>query len=82
MSRPLPTGTSEPSPIPNGSKHTRLLYDSRRERMVLTGGNYIDAYISSNGSQLVWTIDLASGLPLSWTLIGPWCHGLGAARAT
>jgi hypothetical protein len=50
--------------------------------MVLTGGNYIDAYISSNGSQLVWTIDLASGLPLSWTLIGPWCHGLGAARAT
>jgi hypothetical protein len=38
VSRPLPTGTSGPGPTPNGSKHTRLLYDSRRGRMVLTAG--------------------------------------------
>ncbi|HEY7253689.1 MAG TPA: hypothetical protein VIG37_24580 [Methylomirabilota bacterium] len=75
VSRPLPTGTAGPSPIPNGSKHTRLLYDSRRGRMVLTGGDYVNAYISSNGSQLVWAIDLASGPAPSWTLIGPWCNG-------
>jgi hypothetical protein len=75
VSRPLPTGTSGPSPIPRGSKHTRLLYDSRRGRMVLTGGDYVNAYISSNGSQLVWAIDLASGPAPSWTLIGPWCNG-------
>jgi hypothetical protein len=75
VSRPLPTGTSGPSPVPNGSKHTRLLYDSRRGRMVLTGGDYVNAYISSNGSQLVWAIDLASGPAPSWTLIGPWCNG-------
>jgi hypothetical protein len=75
VSRPLPAGTSGPSPIPNGSKHTRMLYDSRRGRMVLTGGDYVNAHISSNGSQLVWAIDLASGPAPSWTLIGPWCNG-------
>ena len=75
VSRPLPAGTDGPGPTPNGSKHTRLLYDSRRERMVLTGGDYVNAYISSNGSQLVWAIDLASSPTPAWTLIGPWCNG-------
>ncbi|HEX7215770.1 MAG TPA: hypothetical protein VF578_16280 [Methylomirabilota bacterium] len=75
VSRPLPTGTSGPGPVPDGSKHTRLLYDSRRGRMVLTGGDYVNAYISSNGSQMVWAIDLASGSAPTWTLIGPWCNG-------
>jgi hypothetical protein len=75
ISRPLPTGTAGPSPTPYGSKHTRLLYDSRRGRMVLTGGDYFNAHISSNGSQMVWAIDLASGPAPAWTLIGPWCNG-------
>jgi hypothetical protein len=75
VSRPLPTGTSGPSPIPNGSKHTRLPYDSRRPRMVLTGGDYVNAYIPFNGSQLVWAIHPASGPASSWTPIGPWCNG-------
>ena len=43
--------------------------------MVLTGGDYVNAYISSNGSQMVWAIDLASGSAPAWTLIGPWCNG-------
>lgn len=75
VSRPLPAGTDGPGPTPNGSKHTRLLHDSRRGRMVLTGGDYFNAHISSNGSQMVWAIDLASGPTPAWTLIGPWCNG-------
>jgi hypothetical protein len=43
--------------------------------MVLTGGDYVNPYISSNGSQLVWAMDLTSGPAPSWTLIGPWCNG-------
>ena len=56
----MPTGTAGPNPIPYGGKHTRLLYDSRRGRMVLTGGDYFNAHVSDNGSHLVWAIDLAS----------------------
>ena len=75
VSRPLPTGTAGPNSIPYGGKHTRLLYDSRRGRMVLTGGDYFNAHVSDNGSHLVWAIDLASGPTPAWKLIGPWCNG-------
>lgn len=43
--------------------------------MVLTGDDYLNAYISSYRGQLVWVIDLAWKPTPSWTLIGPWCNG-------
>lgn len=75
VSRPLPSGFDGPGLRPYGSKHTRLLYDAKRGRMVLTGGDYPNPYISDNGSQMVWAMDLASGPAPTWTLIGPWCNG-------
>jgi len=76
VSRPLGTGFGGPGLYPYASKHTRLLYDSKRGRMVLTGGDYTKPYIDSdNGGQLVWGIDLASGPTPTWTLLGPWCNG-------
>jgi hypothetical protein len=71
VSRPLPDGKR----APGSSKHTRLIYDSRRGRMVLTGGDYSTPPIPHDGSQMVWAMDLASGLAPAWTLIGPWCNG-------
>jgi len=76
VSRPLGTGYGGPGLYPYASKHTRLLYDSKRGRMVLTGGDYSKREIDSdNGGHLVWSMDLASGPTPKWTLIGPWCNG-------
>jgi hypothetical protein len=75
VSRPLASGFGGPGLRPYGSKHTRLLYDSRRGRMVLTGGDYPNAHISDNGSHLVWALDLGAGPAPAWELIGPWCNG-------
>jgi len=75
VSRPLATGYGGPGLRPYGSKHTRLLYDSKRGRMVLTGGDYPNPHISDDGNQMVWALDLGSGPAPSWQLIGPWCNG-------
>ena len=75
VSRPLASGYGGPGLRPYGSKHTRLLYDSKRGRMVLTGGDYPNAHISDNGSHMVWALDLGSGPAPAWQLIGPWCNG-------
>jgi hypothetical protein len=76
VSRPLGSGYGGPGLYPYASKHTRLIYDSKRSRMVLTGGDYSKAeFDSDNGSQMVWSIDLASGPAPRWTLLGPWCNG-------
>jgi hypothetical protein len=75
VSRPLASGFGGPGLRPYGGKHTRLLYDSKRGRMVLTGGDYANAHISDDGSQMVWAMDLASGPAPTWQLIGPWCNG-------
>jgi hypothetical protein len=75
VSRPLGTGYGGPSLRPYGSKHTRLLFDSKRSRMVLTGGDYPNPHISDDGNQMVWAMDLGSGPNPAWQLIGPWCNG-------
>jgi hypothetical protein len=75
VSRPLGQGYGGPSLRPYGSKHTRLLYDSKRGRMVLTGGDYPNPHISDDGNQMVWALNLGDGPAPSWQLIGPWCNG-------
>lgn len=75
VSRPLGTGYGGPGLRPYGSKHTRLLFDSRRGRMVLTGGDYPNPHISDDGNQMVWAMDLGAGSNPTWQLIGPWCNG-------
>ena len=75
VSRPLGTGYGGPGLRPYGGKHTRLLYDSKRGRMVLTGGDYANPHISDDGNQMVWALDLGSGPAPTWRLIGAWCNG-------
>jgi hypothetical protein len=75
VSRPLGSGYGGPGLRPYGSKHTRLLFDSRRARMVLTGGDYPNPHISDDGNQMVWAMDLGAGSNPTWQLIGPWCNG-------
>ena len=54
VSRPLATGYGGPGLRPYGSRHMRLLYDSKRGRMVLTAGYYPNPHIPRNGNQMVW----------------------------
>lgn len=78
VSRPLPAMGTGPYPIPYEGKHSRLLFDSKRSRMVLAGGDYEwDGSLGApegtlNGSSYVWAIDLSQGN--TWTLISPWCN--------
>jgi len=71
-------------PMPNGTgKHSRLLFDSKRARMVLAGGDY--AYVETghntennrSGMQLVWAIDLSKGEQATWTRLKSWCAAAG-----
>ncbi|MGH7397282.1 MAG: hypothetical protein ACRELW_07080, partial [Candidatus Rokuibacteriota bacterium] len=67
-------------PLPNGTgKHSRLLFDPKRGRMVLTGGDY--AYAENgqenegdrSGMHIVWGIDLSKGEQATWTRLTSWC---------
>lgn len=62
------------------SKHTRQLYDSKRGRMVLAGGDYS---VPENGGgsysgQMVWAIDLARGT--TWEKLHAWCAPPGGVQ--
>src|SRR5581483_12181763 len=64
-SRPAPAAAAGPYPSPYEGKHSRLLFDSKRGRMVLAGGDYEWTTGTLDGSQLVWAIDLSQGN--TWT---------------
>ena len=55
-------------------KHARMTYDSKRQRLVLSGGDYQHPSMSvvGNGSQMVWSVNLTTG---QWTMLGAWCNG-------
>jgi hypothetical protein len=64
------------------SKHTRLLYDSKRYKVVLAGGDIYLSPAAGDGSNYVFSIDLASSadpkwaLPVGWSA-GSWCPSGG-----
>jgi hypothetical protein len=75
--RPLPQPDGE-SPIPygRGAKHSRVLFDSKRGRMVLAGGDVLHPNIGNgNGNSTVWAIDLERGN--RWERLHDWCAGPG-----
>lgn len=74
-------------PLANGSgKHSRLLFDSKRNRMVLTGGDY--SYAENgwenegdrSGIHIVWAIDLSKGEEATWTRLTSWCAQPGGIQ--
>ncbi|HSE06905.1 MAG TPA: hypothetical protein VLK35_22350 [Methylomirabilota bacterium] len=89
---PLRTWVSRPAPepgqgpLPNGTgKHSRLLFDSKRGRMVLSGGDYTyrEAGHDINrrsGMHIVWAIDLSKGEQATWTRLTSWCAAPGGVQ--
>jgi hypothetical protein len=78
VSRPAP-GVGQ-GPMPEGTgKHARLIFDSKRGRMVLAGGDYmytepgIDTAENYSGMQMVWQIDLGQGERATWGRLKSWC---------
>ncbi len=78
MPRPAP-GVGQ-GPMPDGDgKHSRMLFDSKRGRMVLAGGDYayeepgIQTSERYSGIHLVWSIDLSHGDHATWKRLTPWC---------
>ncbi len=81
---PRPAPAIGKGPMPGGTgKHSRLLFDSRRNRMVLAGGDYMyaepgmDTRDNFEGMQMVWAIDLSQGANASWVRLKPWCVAPG-----
>lgn len=63
-------------PVPGGAKHSRVVFDSLRGRMVLAGGDVRHATIGTgNGNSTIWAVDLERGTP--WELVHDWCSGRG-----
>ncbi len=78
---PQPLPAIGQGPMPTQGKHARLLFDSRRKRMVLAGGDwYTAANLSDpNGQSETWSIDLAS-LSAGWTKEYPYCGPAGDSQ--
>jgi chitodextrinase len=73
-SRPLPVSGLGPYAIPYEGKHSRILFDSKRGRMVWAAGDYYSLQANGGGSNLIWSIDLSDSTN-TWTLVSPWCNG-------
>jgi hypothetical protein len=70
--RRLEPGAQGPIRYDVGTKHTRVVFDSKRGRMVLAGGDVAHPGIGNgNGNSTVWAIDLENGT--TWTLLHAWC---------
>ena len=74
----LPQPAIGAGPSASRGKHMRLLHDSKRGRMVLTGGDYPYTQGDGNALQLVWAIDLAKGP--TWELLHGWCAPPGGVQ--
>jgi len=74
----LPQPSVGAGPSASRGKHMRLLHDSKRGRMVLTGGDYPYTQGDGNALQLVWAIDLAKGP--AWELLHGWCSPPGGVQ--
>jgi hypothetical protein len=74
--RPLPTDGTGPIPYNRGIKHSRILFDSKRGRLVIAGGDVAHPRIGNgNGNSTVWAIDLEKDS--RWELLHDWCAGPG-----
>jgi hypothetical protein len=74
--RALPTNAEGPITYGRGSKHSRVIFDSKRGRMVIGGGDVLHPRIGNgNGNSTVWAIDLEQGN--RWELLHDWCAGPG-----
>jgi hypothetical protein len=66
-----------------GGKHCRLLFDSKRNKMVLAGGDYENTYIDyQDGMPMIWSIDLSQTTPsaANWTGNTLWCQPSGGVQ--
>ena len=71
--RPLDTKVG---PVPGGAKHSRGLFDTRRGRMVLAGGDVRQTpNRNGNGNPTIWVVDLERNTP--WERIHDWCSERG-----
>lgn len=74
--RPLPTNGEGPITYGRGTKHSRIIFDSKRGRMVIAGGDVLHPRVGNgNGNSTVWAIDLEQGN--RWELLHDWCAGPG-----
>lgn len=78
---PIPAPSSDQGPYakPLEGKHSRMLFDSTRGRLVVAGGDYYGTFAQGDGSTEVWSIDLAQGS--SWTKLRSWCVPSGIIPA-
>lgn len=72
---PAPQFDQGPYPTPEGGKHSRLLYDSLRQRMVLTGGDYNSTFSqdTSTAGPVIWALNLNLYPNTTWTKVKPYC---------
>ena len=75
---PRPQPVVGEGPSASKGKHMRIFHDSKRGRMVLTGGDYPYTRGDGNALQLVWAIDLAKGS--KWELLHGWCSPPGGVQ--
>lgn len=73
--RPLDTKVGL-GPVPGAAKHSRVIFDSLRGRMVVAGGDVTHPTIGNgNGNSTLWAIDLERENP--WELVHDWCSARG-----
>src|SRR3982074_1268238 len=71
--RPLDTKVG---PVPGAAKHSRVIFDSLRGRMVVAGGDVTHPTIGNgNGNSTLWAVDLERENP--WELVHDWCSARG-----
>jgi hypothetical protein len=75
---PRPQSGVGEGPSASRGKHMRVFHDSKRGRIVLTGGDYPYTRGDGNALQLVWAIDLAKGA--KWELLHGWCSPPGGVQ--
>ena len=75
---PRPQPVVGEGPSASKGKHMRIFHDTKRGRMVLTGGDYPYTRGDGNALQLVWAIDLAKGS--KWELLHGWCSPPGGVQ--
>ena len=75
---PRPQPVVGEGPSASKGKHMRIFHDTKRGRMVLTGGDSPYTRGDGNSLQLVWAIDLAKGS--KWELLHGWCSPPGGVQ--
>ena len=74
VSRKLPGRDLSPFPSGSGSKHVRLLYDGKRQRIVTLGGDFGTTFANDSENPMSFSYDVISN---AWSVESTYCHVAG-----